>query len=145
MERKKCWSQSFYEYLTALRTPALTKAFPSQTFPRPHPPSDPVWEAHPPQRGRSRVQPCCTAQAGWFLCLPLCQSSLHPRLLLLRLSTRNSSSHCPHSRMILVTSNAHIHDEQGFMLLPHELPSKLLAAAGAGSTFLQQSREFWLL
>lgn len=32
MERKKCWSQSFYEYLTALRIPTLNQAFPSQTL-----------------------------------------------------------------------------------------------------------------
>lgn len=38
MERKKRWSQSFYDYLTALRIPALTKAFPSQTLTWSHPP-----------------------------------------------------------------------------------------------------------
>lgn len=140
MERKKCWSQSFQKYLTDLRIPALTKVFPSPTLPWSHLPPHPVWEVHPPERSRSKVQTCCTAKAGWFLCLPLCHSSLHPRLLLLKHSTRNSSSHCPHSRMILVTSNAHIEHEQAFMLLLNELPSKLLAASGAGSTFLRQSR-----
>ena len=38
--------------------------------------------------------------------------------------------------MILVTSKANIKDEQVFIMLRNELPSKLLASSGARSTFL---------
>lgn len=136
-KKKMLKTTGIYVYLTALRIPALNQTFTSQIF---HGHITPLTLSRRYvhlELNDQRTIACCTDQARWFLCLLLWQSSLQPRLpLLLVHCTRNSISDCPHSKMILVTNKANIKDEQVFVMLLNELPSKLLASPGARSTFL---------